>query len=298
MSATLAIAVAFALDRLVGEPPESFHPVVWFGTVVDRFDRDWPRPGVLGAGVAVFLPLGAALVAGGAVAVAATFGRLPGLVAAGFVLFVSVSLGSLVDTGSAVIREAATDPDRAATDARSLVGRDTATLGSGAIRSAAVESVAENLADGLVGPLLAFALGSFVSLPVAAGATAWVKGVNTLDSMLGYRTHPMGRGSARLDDVVAWLPARLSAALLAIAAANPGTLRTASRWAHAPASPNSGWPMVTIAAVLDVSLVKPGAYALIPGRGLPDESEAVAGVRIVERAGVLAFVLAGVIAWF
>jgi len=60
------------------------------------------------------------------------------------------------------------------------------------VRSAAVESAAENLADGLVAPLLAFAVGAFVSLPVAAGAAAWVKGVNTLDSMLGYREKRVG----------------------------------------------------------------------------------------------------------
>ncbi|MFB6132298.1 MAG: CobD/CbiB family cobalamin biosynthesis protein, partial [Halanaeroarchaeum sp.] len=239
MSAVAALGVTFVLDRLVGEPPEAVHPVVWLGTVVDRFDRDWRHPAIVGTAVALIVPLGAALAAGGAVAAAELLDAFPGAVA-GFVLFSAVSLRSLVETGTAVIRETITDPARAAIDARSLVGRDTTKLGSGALRSAAVESVAENLADGLVGPLAAFALGSVVSLPVAAGAAAWVKAANTLDSMLGYHSHPMGWASARLDDAVAWAPARLSAALIAIAAARPGTVRTASRWAHAPASPNSG----------------------------------------------------------
>lgn len=297
MSAVAAVGVAFVLDRTVGEPPEAVHPVVWLGTVVDRLDRDWRRPALVGAVVALSVPLAAALVAWSAVAVAERFGTLSGAVVAGIVLFAAVSLRSLVETGNTVIRETTTDQERAASDARSLVGRDTDSLEPGALRSAAVESVAENLADGLVGPLFAFALGSVVSLPVAAGAAAWVKGVNTLDSMLGYRTHPMGWASARLDDAVAWLPARLSAGLIAIAGLRPGAISVARPWSTAPSSPNSGWPMATMAVVLDVSLVKPGAYALNPGAGLPTVERALAGGRIVRRAGLLAFFFAGVLAW-
>lgn len=298
MSAAAAVGVAFGLDRLVGELPEPVHPVVWLGTIVDRLDRDRHRPALVGVIVALVLPLGAALIAGEAVATAERLGPLPGILVAGIVLFTAVSLRSLLEAGETVIRETTGDRDAAARAARSLVGRDTAALGPGALRSAAVESVAENLADGLVGPLVAFVLGSFVSLPVAAGAAAWVKGVNTLDSMLGYRTHPMGWASARLDDAVAWLPARLSAGLIAIAGFRPGSIPVARRWSTAPASPNAGWPMATMAIVLDVTLVKPGAYALHPGAGLPTVERALEGGRIVHRAGLLAFFFAGVIAWF
>ena len=93
-------------------------------------------------------------------------------------------------------------------------------------------------------------------------------------------------------------PARVSAVLLATAAGRPTGLPKARRWAHAPASPNSGWPMAAVAALLDVSLVKPGAYALNPGAGLPNQHQGVRGVAIVRRAGLLAFALAGVVAWY
>ncbi|MGM0399044.1 MAG: adenosylcobinamide-phosphate synthase CbiB [Halobacteriota archaeon] len=297
-AATAAIGVAFLFDRVGGEPPERLHPVVWLGTIIDWCDREWSRPGTVGVLVALFVPLVAGLIAAAVVAWAQLLGRLPGIVVAGTVLFTAVSLRSLVAAGTDVIAETGVDVAAAAGEARALVGRETTTLGPAALRSAAVESVAENLADGLVGPLVAFALGALVSLPVAAGAAVWVKGVNTLDSMLGYRTHPMGWASARLDDVVAWVPARLSALLLAVAAGRPGAIGTARRWAREPASPNSGWPMATMAALLDVTLVKPGAYALNPGRGLPTAEQARAGVSIVHRAGLLAFSLAGVVAWW
>jgi adenosylcobinamide-phosphate synthase len=164
------------------------------------------------------------------------------------------------------------------------------------VRSAAVESVAENLADGLVAPLLAFAVLS-PWLPLAAGAATWVKAVNTADSMLGYHSKPVGWASARLDDAVMWVPARLSAALIAVAALDPGSLRRARRWARVPESPNSGWPMATLAAALDVRLEKPGAYSIGSGR-LPTVEDAKRGIRIVGVAGVLSFVGAGVVAWY
>lgn len=173
------------------------------------------------------------------------------------------------------------------------------------VRSAAVESVAENLSDGLVAPLFAFAVCAPFSLPLAAAAAAWVKGVNTLDSMFGYRSKPIGWAPARLDDVVMWLPARLAGVLLAVSVAEfslpfSSRVRTLAR---RPPSPNSGWPMATMAAVLPARLVKPGVYDLDPASDtantrLPTTADAMQAVRVTNRAGLLAFALAGVIAWF
>jgi len=95
-----------------------------------------------------------------------------------------------------------------------------------------------------------------------------------------------------------WLPARASAVLLAVSARDPDALGTAQRWADAPPSPNSGWPMATLAAVLHVRLEKPGSYALNELGGLPTRAEAERGVGVVRVAGLLAFLgTAGVVAW-
>lgn len=293
-----AVGLALVLDVAIGEPDERWHPVVALGRVIERVDRDWRRPALAGGVVAAVLPTLYGLVGAAAVAGGSAVDPVLGAAIAGVVLFTTVSLRSLGSAGERVIQAAGQVTEAAAREARALVGRETASLGPGALRSAAVESLAENLADGLVGPLLAFALGSLVSLPVAAGAAAWVKAVNTLDSMLGYRDHPMGWASARLDDLVAWIPARASAVLLAIVGRHPGAIRDARTWATAPASPNSGWPMATLASVLDVTLVKPGAYVLRPGNDLPSEAESLEGVRIVRHAGLIAFGVTGVFVWF
>jgi adenosylcobinamide-phosphate synthase len=306
-AATLAVLAALAIDRAVGEPTDRWHPVAWFGRLVAPVDREWRHPRVVGALAALALPLVAAGAVGGTVLLAASAHVAAGTVVATLALFATTSLRSLVDTASEVAALTETDLDAAREDLLALAGRDASELSAGEVRSAAVESCAENLADGLVAPLGAFAVlaglvgaggaGLPLALGAAAAAAAWVKAVNTLDSMLGYREKAVGTASARLDDVVMWIPARASALLLAVAAGAPRALAAARPLARRPASPNSGWPMATLAVSLGVRLAKPGAYDLDAGQGFPSVAESERGVRTVARAGVLATVLAGVVAW-
>ena len=297
LAGPLAVVVAAGLERLVGEPSARLHPVVYFGRAVAPFDRTWTAPRAVGTVVALVLPLLAAAVTGGVVWLAGTIHPLVAGTLAGFVLFSTTSLRMLLGEVGRVNGLVDTDLDEARTALRSLAGRDAAALSAGEVRSAAVESAAENLADGLVAPLLAFAILAPVSLPLAAGAAAWVKAVNTLDSMLGYREKPVGWASARLDDLVMWVPARLSAALIAVVAGSPGALVRAREWADAPPSPNSGWPMATLAALLGVRLEKPDVYVLNPDRRLPGDEAVERGVALVRRTGLLAYALAGATAW-
>ncbi|MFP8952146.1 adenosylcobinamide-phosphate synthase CbiB [Natrialbaceae archaeon A-arb3/5] len=298
---TLALlGLAFSLDLLIGEPPNAFHPVAWFGRLVGAVDRPW-RPNErgqrrIGVVIALALPLVAAVVAAGSVLLATRVSGLAGAVVAGVVLFLTISLRSLLELTESVLDATEGDIETAREQIRGLVGRDTSTLSPAELRSAAVESAAENLADGLVSSLLPFALLAPLSLPLAAGAAAWVKGVNTLDSMLGYPEKPIGTASARLDDLVMWVPARITAAAIAVAAADPLALRRAREWARVPASPNSGWPMATLACVLSVRLTKPAAYDLNPDAALPTLADGEQAVTIIGLAAVVSVLVAAVIA--
>lgn len=298
VTATLAVVVAAILDRFVAEPPARVHPVALFGRVVAPVDREWSHPVTVGALAAVVLPGVAAGFVAGATWGASLVSPWTGVAVAGLALFSTTSLRMLLDATETVVAATAADVEQARTELRALAGRNPASLSAGEIRSAAVESAAENLADGLVAPLFAFALLAPVSLPLAAGGAAWVKAVNTLDSMLGYRHKPVGRVPARLDDVVMWLPARASAVLLSVAAGSPSVLTRIPTLARRPSSPNSGWPMATLAALLGTRLEKPGHYLLDAGPDLPDADTAARGVRLVSRAGLVAFALTGVVAWF
>lgn len=303
----VAIGVAVILDRLMGEPPDRYHPVAWYGKVLVAFDRNWNRPRVAGIGIA----LGPPLVAAGVAALVVTGGLVIGEgsvggggsvlggtwvagMLAGGVLFVTTSLRGLLLEAGRVVAASEVDPEAARRQLPALVGRDPATLSPGEIRSAAIESAAENLADGLVGPLLAFVLLAPVSLPLAAGGATFVKAVNTADSMFGYPDVSHGWGPARLDDVVMYLPARLTAVLVALVARSFQPLgRACNEGARTP-SPNAGWPMAALADHLDVQLSKPGVYALLPDRPLPDTGAATQGIRTVGIAGLVAYGLAGI----
>ncbi|ELZ18785.1 cobalamin biosynthesis protein CobD [Haloterrigena salina JCM 13891] len=317
---TIALfGLAFSLDLLVGEPPNALHPVAWFGRLVGALDRKWAATErgqrLAGVGIAVFAPLCPAIAAGGAVVLAGALSPLAGAVVAGLVLFLTTSLRSLLELTRAVVDATAapataasavetdgsgSEPDvdleAARERVRGLVGRDTSTLSAAEIRSAAVESAGENLADGLVATLVPFALLAPLSLPAAAAAAAWVKGVNTLDSMLGYPAKPHGTASARLDDLVMWLPARLAAVTIAVAGADPLALGRAREWARDPPSPNSGWPMATLACVLSVRLRKAGVYDLNPEADLPTVADGERAVTVVGRAAVVGVLLAVLLA--
>jgi len=292
LAAAGAVVLAALLDRLVGEPPNRVHPVALLGRAIAPLDRAWNSPAEMGLSIAIVLPVLVGAGVGAVVAVVVSLSVPAATVVAGLVLFSATSLRMLLAEARAVERLLGEDIDAARDRLRSLAGRDSSDLDASEIRSAAIESIAENLADGLVAPLLAFALGALVSLPVAAGAAAFVKTVNTLDSMLGYPDKRHGTASARLDDIVMWVPARLSALALAVAAVDPETPWRARGWVDRVPSPNSGWPMGTVASALAVRLEKPGVYVLNDVARTPESADVDRAIRLVSRAGWLVWGLA------
>ena len=137
-----------------------------------------------------------------------------------------------------------------------IVGRDTSELSAQEVRTAALETLAENLSDGVIAPLFWLAIG---------GVPAMVayKMVNTLDSMIGYRTErykDFGCWAARIDDVANYIPARLTALLMVIAAGKPQLVGFVWRNGRNHASPNSGYPEAALAGILDCRFGGPHYY--------------------------------------
>jgi adenosylcobinamide-phosphate synthase len=239
----LGAAAGLALDRLLGEPPlpGRLHPVALFGSGVsaleDRIYDDRRAAGAVltGAGVATAALAGAAL-------------RSP--VAAGYL---STSGRALHAAALAVATALdADDLDAARSLLPALVGRDARDLGEVGIARAVVESVAENTTDAVVAPALwTVAAGSVGAFVHRAG--------DTLDSMVGYRDdryRRFGTASARLDDALAWAPARVTAGLVALARPRrAGTVaRVVRRDARHHPSPNAGVAEAAFAAALDLRL--------------------------------------------
>jgi adenosylcobinamide-phosphate synthase len=175
-----------------------------------------------------------------------------------------------------------------------LVSRDTSQLSSQQVASATIESLAENLTDSLLAPLMCFALGG---LPLA-----WFyRFANTADAMIGYRTAEFeyfGKFAARLDDVLNWLPARLAGLLVVVSA---GLCRLDSKMAwktmvtqHSrTSSPNAGWTMAAAAGALRVRLEKVDTYRLDGGEALPETEDIQRSIRLVSAAVLLSFLFFG-----
>lgn len=291
LHATLVVLLAVVLDLALGDPPNRVHPVAWMGRALAAGRR------ALGHGGPIALLLGGAGLTLGLMAIAAGAGAavaaLAGMLGPSGVALEAAALKStlsLRDLARAA-RSVAAALDRSdLDDARGrlglhLVSRPTATLDAGQVASGAIESVAENLTDALVAPVVFFLL---FGLP---GALAY-RALNTADTMLGYREGALeyfGKIAARLDDLANLVPARL-AALAIVAAAGvraPAAWSTMGRDHARTASPNAGWTMSAMAGALGVTLEKRSTYRLGQGRA-PDAADVERSVRLMTRAAGLA----------
>lgn len=264
----IILSGALILDLILGEPPLPIHPVVWMG----KFTSLWAKAG-LTRRPAIQFAWGTAmtLLSLGLFAVPAYY-LLYYVKSWYHVLFLILGAMLLKTTFSLnELRRAALkirhllDQNKLAEARfwlRALVKRDARDLNEPLVVSAAAESVAENLCDSLVAPLFYFLL---LGIP---GAVAY-RVSNTLDAMIGLhgRYEYLGKFAARLDDALNWIPARLSAIMIIIAALiyrkNARMAWLIMRRDHAlTASPNAGWPMSAAAGALEVSFTKTRHYTL------------------------------------
>jgi adenosylcobinamide-phosphate synthase len=241
------------LDAALGEPRALWdrwpHPAVLMGRAVAWADRRFnDRSRIMGV-------LALAVLLGGAIALGLALQALPGGLAEVIVGAILLAQRSLADHVTAVARGLRLSLGEGRRAVAMIVGRDTAALDEPAVARAAIESAAENFSDGVVAPAFWFAV---AGLP---GLIAY-KVVNTADSMIGHRTprhEAFGWASARFDDLLNLVPARLSALLLW--PCNPrGTWRDIVADARLHRSPNAGWPEAAMARVLDVALSGPRSY--------------------------------------
>lgn len=274
-----AVLVASVLDAVLREPPVALHPVRAAGRYLDAAGQLVPstpaRPAILVGALAWAAGAGAAAALG--VAAERGFGRGRFLVT-GLALWPLFSHRMLLDEVAAVEAALARDLDAGRAAVARIVSRDVSHLSEAEVRQAAIESLAENLSDSVVAPLLWFAAGG---LPAAAV----YRFANTADAAWGYRTprwRHAGTAAARADDLLNLVPARLTGTVLAGAGVRLRDLRTEAR--RTP-SPNAGWPMAALALRLGVRLAKPGGYTLNPAGRLPAPHDTRAALRLARRTG-------------
>lgn len=301
---------AWMIEALFGWPKPLFkligHPVVWLGRIIGAADKllnrlQWPHRVryVLGALFSLLIVSGVAAFAWAlSCALPGTWwGWLFECVIASS-LIASRSLHSHVSAVAIPLMSGNLEAARHAVSM--IVGRDPKQLDDAGIARAALESLAENMSDGVTAPVF---WGILFGLP---GIAAY-KAINTLDSMIGHRSEQheaFGGFAARLDDVVNLLPARLTGLLITFASARVSSARVMIRDARKHRSPNAGWPEAAMAGALDVRLSGPRRYQghtsdepwLNPERPDPTAAVLVKGLRIYRRACLLGMVLVALLA--
>ncbi len=268
------LALAIAIDLALGDPPNAFHPVAWMGKVIAFLEKGgfkFNQVGQLIYGIAMTILTTALFV------ISVYFltiylhdlNQVAYIIVTAVLLKFTFSIRGLRRTALKVKRLLQEDKlDKTRFELRALVSRDTKDLNEPLLVSAAVESVAEGTCDSLVAPMFYFLL---LGVPGAIGYRV----VNTIDSMIGYhgKYEYLGKFAARLDDILNFIPARLAALLLVLAATTKRRGRDAWKTAlkeHVKTeSPNAGWPMAAMAGALNVRLEKVGHYVLGEGRAAP-----------------------------
>lgn len=262
----LVILVAVLLDCIVGDPLFMPHPIRWMGRAIEicepRFRRLPFHLTFSGAFFTLFLVLLVWAVSFAAVKLAYLAGHAAGVAVQVLLLYYCISIRCLNDYAMDVYQSLQKrDLDEARRRLSRIVGRETGRLSEKAVARGAVETVAENLVDGVVSPLFFAVLGG---APLAMA----FKMASTLDSMVGYKNDAyrrFGTASARLDDVLNFIPARLAVPVIALAAhilAGRGrqALQTALHEGRRHASPNAGYPEAAFAGTLGIRLGGPHRY--------------------------------------
>lgn len=275
----LVLLLAAAIDIVFGEPPAAVHPVVWIGKLISFLKNAAPKTHRKLYGVAMaFCCVFFAALLGYSVLYITALPGIPGVLALfieAYFLKATFAINCLLSPAREIYRHLEENRLEKVRELLPIyVSRNTSKLTRTQMSSAVIESVSENYVDGILSPIFYYALFGEFGL-VAAYA---FKAISTLDSMVGYKTEPyreLGYFSAKSDDVLNWIPARISVIFILAAALtltllpkkqrkiNPlNSIRSALEDGMKTPSPNSGYPMAATAGALGVKLEKPDYYVL------------------------------------
>jgi adenosylcobinamide-phosphate synthase len=260
------LPASFMLDLLMGDPPNLPHPVRWMGKAIEALEPVFRRLpisfGISGALLSIALVVGTWALVFWSKSLAYAFHPICALTFEIILIYYAISIKCLKKAAIEVMQTLKQEGlFKARQKVALIVGRDTENLSKAGVMRACVETVAENLVDGVIAPLFYAALGG---APLACA----YKMINTMDSMIGHKNtayRDFGRFAARLDDAANYIPARLSVPVIAFCAhilfgKGIPAFQTALHEGDRHPSPNAGYPEAAFAGALDVRLNGPSIY--------------------------------------
>lgn len=246
----LPLLIGVLLDALIGDPAWLPHPVVGFGKLIGGAEHLLNKGGarkLKGALTAIILITATYLLFFWLRGLCYACHKWVGIAFESIFIFCFLAGKTLIKEVRMVFLALDESLEKGRAQVARIVGRDTANLDAQEIRTAALETLAENLSDGVIAPLFWF---MFLGVP---GMAAY-KMINTLDSMIGYKTDrykDFGCWAAHIDDIANWVPARLTALLMVLSAGRPSLLKFVHKYGRNHASPNSGYPESALAGILN-----------------------------------------------
>ncbi len=278
----LTIPLALLVDRVIGDPHSRLHPVAVLGTFIGWWGRPARYPPSLQrpAGMIMWV-VTAALFSLPFILAEIYLPLVALLVAAPLLLKTCMAWRSLEDHATGVENALSAGLAEGRSQVRYLVSRDPSGLSKEQVLSAAYESVTENLVDSIISPLCYYAV-------FGLGGAAVFRAANTMDAMLGYRDERerLGWFAARADDVLNYIPARITAGLLLCYFAARGRFSPAMECLHRDGKKRPGWngglPMAVMAGGTGTKFEKPGMYTIGPGEKTLQEAgrEIITAVRV------------------
>ncbi len=255
----IPLLVGWITDSIFGDPPHLPHPIVWFGKTIawgeKRLNKGENRV-LKGAFFSVGLIVGVLILTFFLLKFAVFVSPFLAALLTSVVVFYCLAGKTLICEVKAVFDAVDISEEAGRVQVARIVGRDTSSLSSQQIRTAALETLAENLSDGVIAPLFWF---MFFGAP---GMLAY-KMINTLDSMIGYKNAryiDFGRWAARIDDVANYIPARLTAIIMLLVSNKLHLMEWVFSQGKRHASPNSGYPEAALAAILNCRFGGPNRY--------------------------------------
>lgn len=255
----LPLLIGWALDKLMGDPVWLPHPVVGFGKMISFCEKRWNKGShriCKGGMVSIALILITYVCAVFIEHFLFALNLWLGVVVSVILVFYCLAGTTLVNEVKMVFLATDHSLEQGRKQVARIVGRDTSELTAQEVRTAALETLAENLSDGVIAPLFWYLL---LGVP---GMLAY-KMINTLDSMIGYKNGrylQFGRIAAHIDDIANYIPARLTAFLMILSSGRPGLMRFVYKYGSQHASPNSGYPESALAGILNCRFGGPHNY--------------------------------------
>ena len=253
------LLIGLLLDTLLGDPSWLPHPIRWFGWVIAKTDQKFnngnqrKQKGALTAIALLILTWSIFFF----IQQAILLNQHVFYTISSILVFYGLAHRSLISEGLKVEKQLSKNGLEAGRKQLSfIVGRDTSKLNENQIRTATLETLAENLSDGVIAPLFYYAIGGFPLMMV-------YKMANTLDSMIGYKSEfykDFGCFAARFDDVVNFIPARITAFLMVLLTLSFRGLKFIFKYGHQHSSPNAGFPEAALAGILNCQFGGPNIY--------------------------------------